>query len=177
MNQILFKVIIESDGKEVHAHRLSYEETASLVNNAPDHESSERLYFWAAQHPANAVRESVAYKEKLSSETVDILSQDTSIPVLRYIVRNAQFKYTATLELLQRLIELDIEIATSIASDLETYSEAGSLALAKVLAEHPDPAVPYALAGNYRAPKKVLEHLLEHSDTQVAREARRNLQN
>lgn len=177
MSKLNFKVIIESNGEEVHAHCLSYEEISNLVSNAPDHESCERLYYWAAQHPATSVRENVAYKDKLSSEIVEILSKDSSIPILRYIVKNANFKDTASLDKIQRLIELDIEIATSIAGDLETYSEAGSLALAKILAEHPDPAVPFALAGNYRAPKKVLEQLLEHPDSQVAREAKRSLDN
>jgi len=98
------------------------------VSNAPDHESSERLYFYSAQHPSSSVRENVAYKDKLSEEIVGILAKDKSVAALRNLVRTAKFRDIASLELLQALIGLDVEIATSIASDIESYAEAGSLA-------------------------------------------------
>jgi len=176
-SMITFRVTVDVDGESVYSHDLSHEEVSNLVSNAPDHESSERLYFYAAQHPSSSVRENVAYKDKLSEEIVGILAKDKSVAVLRNLVRTAKFRDIASLELLQALIGLDVEIATSIASDIESYAEAGSLALAKILAEHADPAVVLSLAGNYRAPKKILEGLLRYPDPQVAREAKRSLDN
>ena len=118
-SKIKFTVHASDDGKEVFTAPLSYEALANIISNYPDHEDSNDLFLLAARNPATIVRENVANKYHLSAEVVEILAKDRSVPVLRNLVRLSVFREQATHETLEKLIKLDIEIAQSIASDVE----------------------------------------------------------
>jgi hypothetical protein len=171
-----FKLIVTENGEEVLSKLLSYEAVSNIVSNASDNKDNEDLFTLAASHPASTVRENVAYKDHMPETAVKILSADKSIGVLRNLVRSQKFKEHATLDMLERLLALDIEIAQSIAGDIESYSDADSAKLAGIVATHSDPSVVASLAGSYSTPKKVLKTLLNHADPYVVSEAKGRLE-
>jgi len=174
--KLVFKLVVTANGEEVLSKLLSYEAVSNIVSNASDNKDNEDLFTLAASHPASIVRENVAYKDRMPEAAVEILSSDKSISVLRNLVRSKKFKELATLDLLEKLLTLDSEIAQTIAGDIESYSEADSAKLVGIIATHSDPYVVASLAGSYSTPKKVLKTLLNHADPYVVSEAKGRLE-
>lgn len=172
---LVFKLIVTNGGKEAYSANLSYEAVANVTSSFADNSENNDYFILAAQHPASTVRENLAYKDNLSSEVVELLSKDTSIGVLRNLVRSNAFKENATQAQLEQLIKLDTEIAQSIAGNVEGYEQADVNKLATLLAANDDPAVVASLAQNYSTPKKILKTLTTHSDPYVASEAKARL--
>lgn len=172
-----FKLVVLEDGAEIARQALSYETMSSIVSSIPDNEANEAFFSIMAHHPSVQVRENVAYKDNISEETVQLLAKDKSVAVLRNIVRNSKFKESATLEQLLAFLEIDVDVAQSIAGNISDYSEADSNKLAQAVANHPDPSVAYYLADSYSAPKKILKALTTHIDPNVASAAKRTLDN
>ena len=171
-----YKLVVTENGKEVLSTVLSYDAVSSIVSNAGDSKDNFDLFTLAASHPASAVRENVAYKDNIPESVVKQLSADKSISVLRNLVRSKKYKEHASLDELEKLFSLDTEIARSIASDIESFSEADTNKLYTIAASHSDPSVVASLAGNYSAPKKILKSLLTHADPYVVSEAKRRLE-
>jgi hypothetical protein len=103
------------------------------------------------------------------------LISDEALSVLKNIVANAVFKDTVTLEILEKYLTFDKELAEAIAYDLESYKLVDILNLAELIAANKDPSVVAALANNRRAPKKVLRDLLNYPDPLVAERANESL--
>ena len=174
---LIFKLVV-TDGDEVVLDKsLSYEAISNVISNSNDCKENSDLFDIAASHPSSTVREYVAYKDNISDVTLKKLSTDSSINVLRNLVRSSKFKEQASFDEVVHLLELDIEIAQSIAGDIETFSEIDTGKLAQHIANHPDPSVVASLARNYGTPKKVLKALLGHNDPYVVSEARERLAN
>jgi hypothetical protein len=173
---LVFKLVISEAGKDTYTAKLSYEAVSNIVSNYSDNKESNDFFALAAQHAASTVRENVAYKDNLSADVVNVLSQDSSIAVLRNLARSSAFKENATQDLLDRLIKLDTEIAQTIASNVESFEQADVNKLAALLATHSDPSVVASLAQNYSTPKKVLKTLVNHPDPFVASEAKARLE-
>ena len=176
-SNIQFTIQATEDGKEVFTAPLSYDALADIINNYPDHDDSNDFFLLAAKHPASNVRENLAYKDHLSAEVLDILEKDTSVSVLRNLLRSNAFREHVSHEVLEKLINLDVNIAQSIARDVETFQEADVIKLANLLDSHEDPSVVASLADNYRAPKKILKKLLTHTDPHVVQLAKSRLEN
>ena len=178
---LVFKLVISDAGKDVFTLQLSYEAIANIVSSySPenkDTKESNDFFALTAQHPASSVREHVAYNDNLSADVVNLLSQDSSIAVLRQLVKTSAFRENATEDLLDHLIKLDFEIAGSIASNVESFEHCDANKLAALLAAHTDPYVVVNLVQNYNTPKKVLKSLINHPDPYVASEAKARLKN
>lgn len=175
MSNIEFYVVAMQDGKEVLKKKLSYEAVSNVVSNASDGSENDDLFAVASKHASSNVREQVAYKDHLADETVEHLSDDKSIAVLRNLVRSQKFKETANTEKLKSLISLDVEIASSIAGDIESYAEADKDELLADLLQNSDPYVLGSLAGSYSTPKKTLKLLVKNADPYVASQAKSRL--
>ena len=175
-NDLVFKLVVTDSNKEVYETILSYEVISSIVSSYPDKEDSNEFFELAAQHSASVVRENVAYKDSLSIDVLNLLSKDKSIAVLRNLVRTNAFRENATQDEILDLINLDVEIAQTIANYVESFEKADINTLALALSKHDDPSVVASLAGNYGTPKKVLKTLVNHPDPYVANEARSRLE-
>ena len=174
--ELIFKLVVSESGKESYSTNLSYEEVSSIVSNFPDNKSSNDFFLLAAQHAASAVRENVAYKDHLNSDVIEILSKDSSISVLRNLVRSEAFRENVTQEELVELIKLDTQIAQTIANSIESYEQVDANELASLLSKHEDPSVVYNLASNWSVTKKIVKTLLKHPDPYVANEAKKRLE-
>jgi hypothetical protein len=175
MSHIEFRLVGLEDGKEVLSEPLSYESLSTLVSYYPDAQKSQNFFKLASKHPSAEVRLQVASKSKIDEDTCQTLINDDAIVVLKNIVSNAIFKETATLEILKKYVEFDKDLAEAIAYDVESFKVADVLNLAEFIAINKDPSVVAALAGNRRAPKKVLRDLLNHSDPLVSERASESL--
>lgn len=170
-NSLKFKIVISEKGDESFSAALSFEDVMSIVQNCPDDAKHHEFFALAARHPASSVREAVACKDCLAEETVRELCKDSSISVLRNLVRSLGFRKYAPEEEVLRLLGLDSEIAQSVADNLESFQQLDASELASILAEHQDPSVVASVAGNYSAPKKIVKGLVGHPDPYVARQA------
>lgn len=175
MSHIEFRLVGLEDGKEVLSEPLSFELLSTLVSYYPDAQKSQTLFKLASKHLSAEVRLQVASKNKIDEETCQTLINDEAIVVLKNIVSNAIFKETATLEILKKYVDYDKDLAEAIAIDIESYKVADILNLAEFIASNKDPSVVAKLAGNSRAPKKVLRDLLNHYDPLVSERARESL--
>jgi hypothetical protein len=170
-----FKLVVTDGENVILSKPLSYEAVSNIISNATDSEDNSDLFHVAAKHSASSVREYVAYKDNIDDETLSGLSTDSSISVLRNLVRSRKFKEQASFDQVTQLLGLDTEIAQSIASDIESFTDVDTGKLAQLVAQHSDPAVVASLAGNYGTPKKILKTLLSHSDPHVVSEAKARL--
>jgi hypothetical protein len=175
-DKFLYKLIITDGKKEVYTSELSFNEIQDLISSADDNLANEKLFELAAAHPSEVVRENVAYKDNINQSTWEILSEDTSINVLRRLVNSDACKRNASQKQLEAWIKLDAEIARNIAGYLDRYEEADIDQLAKVLSEHQDPSVVAEIASNSDTPKKLLKLLLKHKDQRVVSNAKRSLE-
>ncbi len=173
---LTFKLVVTEGDKPVYSANLSYEAVSDFVTNFPDKSDSNDFFILAAQHPVSTVREQVAYKDSLNSDTVEILKNDASISVLRHLVRSSAFRETASQDYLEKIIPLDVEIARNIASEIQLFEQADVNKLATFLAGNPDPSVAASLAQNYSTPKKILKALTTHKDPYIAAEAKARLE-
>jgi hypothetical protein len=175
MSNIEFRLVAIQDGKEVLVEPLSYELLANLVSYYPDSTKGQDLFGLASQHPSAEVRLQVANKNKIDEETCHRLTTDDALVVLKNLVANTIFKEVVTMEILEKYLTIDKELAEAIAYDLESYKSVDILNLAELIANNKDPSVVAALADNRRAPKKVLRDLLNHPDPLVAERANESL--
>jgi len=176
MADLIFKLVVSEDGKDVFTTPLSYEMVSYITDSYPDTSESDNYLKLTSKHAASSVREAVARKVNLSPDVVATLSKDASIPVLCTLVSSGAFKKIASQDLLEKLIKLDTAIAQIIANDVGSYDQADADRLASVLAAIADPAVLACLAGRSCTPPKVLKSLVNHPDLEVASRARRTLQ-
>jgi hypothetical protein len=174
--KLIFKLVIEDDGKEIFSKALSYEAVSNIASNYEDNVDNNDFFEIAAKHPASTVRENIAYKDKISEETLNLLMQDKSLPVLRNLVRTETFKENASADDIERLINLDVELAQNIAGDIDSYQQADAGRICSLILSMEDPSILSSLAGNYSAPKKILKELLNHADPYVAALAKRSLE-
>lgn len=174
--RLAFTLVVTGKGCARGAMPLSFEQLATLVRDLPDTPAFAELYGLAAGHPATAVREQVAAKENLPADAVAALARDPAIPVLATIVGHPVFAAQATLESLRALIATDPRVAIAIATvyGLVGFPRADKAALARALAEHPDPGVARALVemARERIPVRVVRMLLKHPEPSVVRAAR-----
>lgn len=173
---LTFKLVIEDGGKEVFSKPLSYEAVSNIASNYTDVDENNDFFVLAARHPASTVRENIAYKDKISSETLSILLTDKSLPVLRNLSRTESFKENASEADIDRLIQMDIEIAQNVAGDVDSYQQADASKIYAAILKMEDPSVAASVANNYSTPKKILKELLKHPDPYVALEAKRRLE-
>lgn len=171
-----FKLSVTS-GKKTVEIPISYESLASFISSYPDRPDSADLFELAASHQSSYVREQVAYKENLSETTVEILKKDSSINVLRCLVRTQAFRRYAHLEDVQRFISLDPELAQSVASYFESYEQVEPSKVIELLSKSTDPGVLYSLVSNYSTPKKVIKSFVGHPDPHIAGEAKSRMSN
>jgi len=175
-DKLVFKIVVEQGGKQVYSKSLGYEEVSNFVSSARDAKENHALFSLAAQHPSSVVRENIAYKDNLDEETVKVLLMDKSVNVLRNLSRTETFRKCATVEDIQRLIDMDIEMAQNVANYFESYEQVDSSDICRMLMATDDPSISYTLADNYNTPKKILKELVKHNDSHVANEAKRRLE-
>jgi hypothetical protein len=169
---ITVKVVILEGSKEVLSTPISFNSFASVVSDTADSESNQEFFALAAKHLAQNVRENVAYKDNLDKATVDLLSKDSSVNVLRNIVRTAGFKKYAKQDLIEKLIQQDADVAQTIAGDLESYEQADANKIIDLVIKLNNPYLINSIASNYSTPKKILKTLMAHPDPLVAFEAK-----
>lgn len=174
-SKLIFKLVVEDGGKEVFSKGLSYDDVASITSGFADIDENNDFFSLAAQHSASTVREYVAYKDKLSAPTVELLLGDKSIPVLRNLVGTEGFKENASASEIERLMNLDVEIAQNIAGNIDSYQQADASNLYAIILKMSDPSILASLAANDSTPKKVLKELAKHPEPYVAATAKRRL--
>ena len=149
---LVYKLVIVDGDKEILSMNLSYSSVGAILNDLPDLAEHGDLYQIAAKHPSREVRGVVAQKNTISAAICDVLANDASIDVLRNLISNKSFGEIATIDLLEKLIERDVEIAGRIAGFIRLYQQADLSKLAVLISDHSDPEVLVTLGQSRRTP-------------------------
>ena len=168
-------MILEADGKKISLD-LGYENVASIVSGLSESDDNAEILSVLAKHPSVAVREAVAYKDKLNEDTVMLLAADSEVSVLNRVLRSDKARDCLSTELLLAIIIRDVEASETIASGIGDFKSADVDEVSAALLKHPDPRVRNALAGNSSAPKKILKALLKDVDCSVVASAKSSLE-
>ncbi|HQE40542.1 MAG TPA: hypothetical protein PLC55_14705 [Zoogloea sp.] len=152
---------------------LSYEMLESLLRHFEVDDRSVTLLEALAEHPAKDVRVALAGKDHLSESAFRILFATRDFYVIQELLGNASARPYFSKDVLAGLISQS-EFAYQVAGSLEDFPNADE-GIADSLARHPDPYVRNMLAGNYRAPKRLLRVLSDDADPAVARSAKGTL--
>jgi Asp-tRNA(Asn)/Glu-tRNA(Gln) amidotransferase C subunit len=169
------KTTLMIEGKKKLSIEIGYDDLSSIVSSLPDSSDFEEVFNVLAAHPSATVRESIAGKDKISEETVNILASDSDAIVIRALVRSDAARDTLTTAQLIEMIKRDVDTAENIAGYVESYNNAEADDIAEALAQHSDPRIRNALAGNSSAPKKILKGLLKDEDPRVRASAKQSL--
>ena len=146
---------------------------ADVIRNLPDTEAYKKFYEGLITHPSSRVRSNIADKEQLGEEAILQLAKDASVEVLRNLARNRTVREVLSLELTLLIIERDVEVADTIASYVEDWSN--TIEIAKILKNHTDPQVRFSLANNRGTPKTILRQQLKDPEESIAAAAKENL--
>lgn len=151
-NNLSFQLVITEGDQTLFSTPVSYDAVANIISNTPNTNSqeSDALFLIASKHPAASVREYVAGKDYLSKEVIEILSKDTSVSVLRYLVRTSAFREYADLESIKNMISLDVEVAQTIASEADSFDQVSASDIVAIVTDQGEPSVIAALDERYR---------------------------
>lgn len=172
----VMKTTLMIEGKKKLSIAIGYDDLSSIVSSLPDSPDFEEVFNVLAAHPSATVRESIAGKDKINEETVNMLAADSDAIVIRALVRSDAARDTLTTEQLIEMIKRDVDTAENIAGYVESYNNAEADDIAEALARHSDPRVRNALAGNSSSPKKILKNLLKDEDPRVRSSAKQSLE-
>lgn len=176
-NDYSYKLVVEQNGKQVVTKTLTYKMVSDFTSTLDDSDENNDFFEVAAYHSASSVRENVASKDSISIAVMETLSTDNSIAVLRNLVNSSCFRENASEEMVEILINMDVEIAESIASYIGSFENVDTNKLASLLSESTEPSILATLAGNSDTPKKILKILSNHQEPEVASQAKSSLDN
>ena len=177
MSEVVYKLVVEVEQKEVHSVTLGSEAVSGLISGLSFRQGDEnaRLYEYLALSPSSGVRRNVAGIEHINENTLELLAKDDAIDVRRAISENAKFGDWATTEILSDYIRSDIECAKKIAASLGDFTCADASVIAAVICDHSDPEVRLAMAESWNAPKKFVKQLVTDPDQGVRAAAKHTL--
>ena len=177
MSEVVYKLVVEVDQKEVHSVALGSQAVSGLISGLPFHQGDEdaSIYDYLALSPSSGVRRDVAGVDFINEHTLALLAKDDAIDVRRAISTNAKFRDWATTEMLSDYIRSDIECANEIAASLGDFTCADTNVIAAVICNHSDPEVRQTLANSYNAPRKFVKQLASDPDQSVRAAAKHTL--
>lgn len=160
--------------------KLGHKELIDICFFIKDCDRNTYIFHELAKSQSPELRAGIADKEHLKDETIDMLLNDSSLEVMRSVIRNDSFKSRMNREILERYIETgDTEILTVIAGDIDDYTDVNDICemdwLCGRLMIEKDPNVRYELAGNEKIPFLFLQELTEDHDINVAEKAQETL--
>ena len=168
MADLEFSIIVQRDGELLVEAPLGHRLVEVVAGQVADHPSQMILLDLLAEHPAAAVRRSVAWRDCLSVDRIAALAEDADLDVRRALIRSATFKRWVTIERLVPMAIADADLAAEIATDIHAFDAVEPDRLADALAAHQDPAVRAALASGYRTSMRILKTLAQDRDHEVA---------
>ncbi len=168
-------IVFENDGKVIATQNFNFCQIRDYVNSLDDSQSNNDIFKILAKHPSQEVRQQVASKDSLNMDVAQIFESEKSLNVIRSFVRSDSCKKYSSNELLVKWIALDVEVACSVASRLESYENADIDEILKILIKHSDPSVLNEIAENSSIPKKYLKELSKHKDTKISSAAKYSL--
>lgn len=170
-----YKLVIEADGVEVFNEELGSECVEGLANNFEDISENRELFGLLAKSSSSEVRKAIARKDNLNEASLELLAQDPSIEVWRYLCTQTVFQKWASTEMLLKYIDGDIECASRIAQNIREFINADEKKIEGTVSAHSDPIVRKSFADGYGASKRLLKQLLSDPDAGVRAAAKRSL--
>jgi len=147
-----------------------------LVYSLPDGEEYYDLFHQLSLSNISSIREKIASKDCLSEETVKLLLKDKNSKVLGSLVRSECVKEYATDDDIDHIIKFgDEETIENLISYIDDYENINqSKTIGKIMALENDYLM-YQLSRNWDTPKNILKLLKDHNDPDVAKAAKKTL--
>jgi len=161
------------DGLEV---QVGVQFLQNLVDAIPDTEDYSDLFLALAKSQNPYVRRDVACKDKINTETAEILLADKEPFVLERIVSNDAAKQIVTRERLEEILRsAGTEVAVNIIGSLDDYEEVDADDLADLIMAQDSPSLTLVLADTWSSPKKILKKLAKSKDIDIKTAAKNRL--
>lgn len=173
---ISFKILVAIDGQDAYSTELGSSALEAIVCSIDSEQDEQVLIGYLSQSPSYEVRRQVARIENISPITLERLAHDECAAVRRELLGNSAFQRWAPTSVIAPNL-LDPEYGSELASScIDDFQNADESELAVLLASHGDPSVRKHLAENWRAPKKLINRLLNDPDSSVRSAAKKTLQ-
>ena len=166
------EIVLTVNGKNV---ALGAETLGRIVSYLPDNDNYTAIFAELAKSTSFEVRENVASKDHLNSDTVALLADDQVEEVLANLIRSDAAKLLSQ-GAIDKLIAKSPKLAADIVNYIEKFEDLDTSKILESLATSTDPSVRKSVAGCYEAPKKVLKSLLKDEDPDVVSEAIKTLE-
>jgi len=171
------KVELFINGKKAVIGHQYLEDT---VSDIPDIKENQEI-FDALIHSDNPeVQEHIANVEHLSKKSIDILLNDDNIDVVDNVLSNVNLAKYIKHETLMKIVQSNnTKFLVSIAENIDDYAKCDLCQIVKILANHKNVSVRYALV-HWRASDivtvKILKQLVKDGDIDVSNNAREELE-
>lgn len=137
------KVKLTIEGKEV---TIGHEFLEDTVRNIPDIKENKEIFDILAQSDNPEVREDLVRMGNLSKKTIHLLLNDENQEVVDNVLSNPDLaKYIKHKALMHIINGGNIKLLKSIANSIEDYEKCDLCEVNKVLSEHKNVSVRYAL--------------------------------
>ena len=170
---------IEIDGETIGAE-LGFQALENIIWSIPDTKENTAMFAALAKHPYPRIRENIASKQNLDSESLTMLSEDKNSDVVSAVVCTETFRAFVSAEQIESIFsrghERPIREIISYASNFKKVSVEE---IEKFLKDSDiqDPEVFLTAAQSYDLSPNFLEELAQHPDASVAVAAKEQLKN
>jgi len=155
---------------------LGVNSVCDLVYSLPDGEEYYDMLHQFALSNISSIREKIADKNCLAKETVELLLKDKSSSVLSSIVRSDCAKEYITDADIDHILELgDENTIDNLINYLDDYENINQMETVKKVMKLNNTYLLLQLAENWNTPKQALKSLSEHYDPDVAKAAKKTL--
>jgi len=156
--------------------KLGHEELEEISSCLSDSKKNRAVFDELAKSQSSMIRMNVSWNKAINDQTVKLLLADSSIEVLRGIVQNSRSRWIITEEIIEGLISNgDTELLCTVADEVEDFYECDVDVICEKLVHQRDPQVRQRLASNSDTPRQYVEELIDDEDMDVARAARKTL--
>lgn len=168
------KIKLVIDGLEF---RMGSEFLQDVVSTIPDTPVYEALYFELSKNTNATIRADVAWKDSLSSETVQLLLQDKNTDVVNRILNHDKAGSIISGKHLKKLISSgDTDIVKTIIQNISNYENINIDEVVDDILELNDPGLTLALVSEWNIPKRILKKLSKFEDVDIAYAAKKSLE-
>ncbi|MDC0891396.1 hypothetical protein OAS48_01715 [Gammaproteobacteria bacterium] len=170
---------VEVDGETIGAE-LGFMALENMIYSIPDTEENAAMFAALAKHPSPNIREGVANKQNIDSDTLMMLAEDKDPRVVAAVICTDAFKTFVSVEQIKSIIargeERPIQNLLSFAGQFEEVS-VEEIEQALKDADIQNPNILLEAAQSYDLSSNFIEELTQHPDASVAAAAKEQLQN
>jgi len=159
---------------------VGYKFLENIVRDIPDIKENRKIFDMLVHSDNLEVRRCIANKENVSKKSIDILLNDDNLNVVDNVLSNVDLSKCIKEETLMKIVQSNhTQLLLTIAENIDNYAKCNLCKIVKLLANHKNASVRYALL-YWRVTGivtvKILKQLVKDEDIDVSNYARKELE-